>query len=320
MPNRNYEKLEEMKNKYNEVQMSEEQVKRMKDRIQDAKMQKRRNRRSRIIKGMSAAAAAVAIFILLPNTSQSVAHAMSNIPLIGGLVEVVTFRDYQYEDERNKADITVPEIVAEKEPRAESTPEGQQETGAASVDSKVQEEMSKTAEEINAEIQQITEQYVQEFEENLKAQEGYQNMTVDYEVLNSTEDYFTLKLICFQSAGSGMEWNYFYTIDLNTGERLELKDLFVEGADYITPISENIKTQMKEQMETDDSIMYWLDYEDVPEGVEDWNFESITDETSFYVNENGNIVISFNEGDVAPMYMGTPEFEIPTETVSEIRK
>ena len=110
--------------------------------------------------------------------------------------------------------------------------------------------------------------------------------------------------------------NYYYTIDLNTGERLQLKDLFYEGADYITPISENIKEQMKEQMAADENKIYWLDDPEVPE----WNFEHITDETAFYLNENGNIVISFNEGDVAPMYMGVVTFEIPDEVVRDIRK
>lgn len=32
------------------------------------------------------------------------------------------------------------------------------------------------------------------------------------------------------------------------------------------------------------------------------------------------MVVGFNEGDVAPMYMGTVEFEIPAEALSDIRK
>ena len=140
-------------------------------------------------------------------------------------------------------------------------------------------------------------------------------MIVKSEAVNTTQEYFTLKLICYQGAGSGAEWNYFFTIDLNTGERLQLRDLFKEGADYITPISENIKTQMREQMEADDMKHYWLEDE-----IEECNFKQITDETAFYLNEEGNIVISFSEGDVAPMYMGCVEFVIPDEVVADIVK
>ena len=52
----------------------------------------------------------------------------------------------------------------------------------------------------------------------------------------------------------------------------------------------------------------------------EWDFTEITDETGFYLNDKGEVVISFNEGDVAPMYMGCVEFVIPDEVLAEIRK
>ena len=136
-----------------------------------------------------------------------------------------------------------------------------------------------------------------EFEESRKEEEGYQEVVVKHEVISTTDDYCTLKLMCYQAAGSGAEWEYYYTIDLKTGERLTLSDLFQSGADYITPISENIKEQMQQQMAEDDGKMYWVDNAEVPE----WNFDKITDETSFYLDSDGHLVICFNEGDVAPM-------------------
>jgi hypothetical protein len=96
---------------------------------------------------------------------------------------------------------------------------------------------------------------------------------------------------------------------------MALRELFMEGTDYITPISENIKDQMQAQMNADENVCYWLNEE-----MEEYNFSSITDETSFYVNETGNVVIAFNEGDVAPGYMGAVEFEIPEEVLESIRK
>ena len=300
--------LEACKQTYEQPHMSAEQLQAMKDRIEVAKMENRREARKKNGAGKAAlaAAAVVAAFVILPNTSAGVAHAMEQIPVIGKLVEVVTFRNYQYEDERNQADIEVPEIV----------PQSVTDTVAEESATGVQENLQKSADEINAEIQKISDQFVKEFEENLQTEGGYQDVIVKSEVVSTTQDYFTLKLICYQGAGSGAEWNYYYTIDLNTGERLQLKELFYEGADYITPISENIKEQMKEQMAADENKIYWLD----GPGVPGWNFEHITDETAFYLNENGNIVISFNEGDVAPMYMGVVTFEIPDEVVRDIRK
>lgn len=292
--------MKNLRQAYEEPHMTKEQVEIMKRRIDEAKMENRRENRQLGKKIAVTAAAVAAAFVILPNTSASVAHAMENLPLIGKLVEVVTFRDYQYEDERHQADIEIPEVVPQT---------------TADKETQVQENLKKTTEEINAEIQAIAGTFVTEFEENLKSQEGYQDVVVKSEVISTSDEYFTLKLICYQGAGSGAEWNYYYTIDMKTGERLALKDLFKEGADYITPISENIKTQMSEQMAADESKQYWLNDE-----IEEWNFKQITDETAFYVNEAGNIVISFNEGDVAPMYMGVVTFEIPAEVTADIIK
>lgn len=281
--------------------MTKAQEEQIYQKIREAKqMDTGIKKQSALIKFLPVAAAAViGIFIILPNTSATIAHAMEQIPVIGSLVKVVTFRDYEYESDRNMADIEVPEIKPE----------------LATQDNALQENLDRTTAEINAEIQTITDNLIKEFEDNLKSEGGYQDVVVKSEVLATTPDYFTLKLICYQGAGSGYQWNYFYTIDLKTGERLKLKDIFKEGADYITPISENIKLQMQERMDADENVYYWLNDE-----IEEWNFKAITDETSFYLNEKGNVVIGFNEGDVAPMYMGTVEFEIPADALDGIRK
>lgn len=305
--NKSKKQLELLKQNYQQPNMSKEQVEIMKNKINNAKKENNEKKHKIILKTISAAAAVTALFILLPNTSKDIAYAMSNIPIVGRLVDVVTFRDYQYQSERNTADITVPELTA--------TENSTDKSDYSSASTEQSSSLKKTTEEINQEIKEITDNIIAEFEENLKYEEGYQDVIVKSEVLNTTENYFTLKLICYQGSGSGAEWDYFYTIDLSTGERIQLADLFVDGADYITPISENIKKQMKEQMDADENVAYWLDNKDIPE----WNFKQITDDTLFYLNENNNIVISFNEGDVAPMYMGCVEFEIPAEVCAEIR-
>ena len=293
-------RLLSMKEDYQKPQMSDEQFEKLYRTMKEAKISERKERtKQRTIKVAATAAALVGAFVILPNTSATIAHAMEQIPIVGQLVEAVTIREYEYDSDRFKADIDVTEIKVENQAE----------------DSKVQENLDRTTEEINVEIQKITDELIAQFEADLKQKEGYQDIVVKSEVLTTTPDYFTLKLMCYWGAGSGYQWNYYYTIDLNTGERLELKDIFVDGADYITPISENIKAQMQAQMDADEMVHYWLNDE-----IEDLNFKAITDDTSFYLNERGNVVIGFNEGDVAPMYMGCVEFEIPSEILSGIRK
>lgn len=305
--------INDLKNEYEEICMSDLQIDAFKKSIERAKKDNRRKKSARVWKLAGTAVAAVFIaFIILPNTSPVVAHAMEKIPLIGGAVKVVTFRDYNYESETELADIEVPQLV--------TADVGAEDGGVAYTQdmdggTPIAFTLEESVDEINYEIEVLTKQIIEEFEANVREEQGYQEVIVDYEVICTTEQYFTLKLIHYMGSGSGTQWNYYYTIDLTTGERMVLANLFADEADYITPISEEIKRQMREQMEEDENIYYWLDDE-----IEEWNFKEITEETQFYINENNNVVISFNEGDVAPMYMGVVTFEIPAEVLVDIRK
>lgn len=315
--NRNHD-MNELKKEYMDKEMSTQQVETLKSAIEKAKKEQEKNNKVIVYRRWMATAAGFALaLIILPNTSKTVAYAMSQIPVLGKLVEVVTFRDYQYEDERNIADVEVPELVMATQEEVDTTVikdvAGEALIEEESMEQK-EETLKKSMEEINAEIQAITEPFIEEFKANLEREEGYQSLGVKSEVIHTTQNYFTLKMTCYTAEGSSSEWYYYYTIDLNTGERLQLADIFTEGADYVTPISENIISQMREKMAEDDMNMYWLDDE-----IEELNFKAIKEDQSFYLDADGNVVISFNEGDVAPMYMGVVEFTIPNEVISDIR-
>ena len=294
------EGLKSLQKEYLEPRMSEEQLNRLKIKMEEAKRENREDRNHARVTWLAATAAALVIaFVALPNISPTIAYAMEKIPLIGQFVKVVTFRNYEYEDEQHRADVEIPKLVVETESK-EAQPE---------------EILESTTDEINAEIREITNELLNEFTNHMREELGYKELIVKSEVLVTTQEYFTLKLSCYQGEASGYAWNYFYTIDLASGERLQLKDIFVEGADYITPISENIKEQMRDRMAKDENIYYWLEDE-----IEELNFKAISEETSFYINEKDNVVISFDQGEVAAMYMGVVEFEIPTEVLDDIRK
>lgn len=287
--------IKKIKEEYMKVKMSKEQVEVMKEKMEQAKKDKLKERRKNIVKYTAGAVtAAMAAFVILPNTSQRVAFAMEQIPIVGNVVHTVTFRSYSYEDDRNYADVKTEKIKTDGKNK----------------------KLDKSSEKINEEIDEITKKQVAEFKEELKEKKGYQSMTIKTEVVTSNDEYFTLKLICYQAAGSGSETDYYYTIDLKTGERLQLKDLFKADADYKKVISDNIKEQMRTQMKEDKNVQYWLDDAEATM----WEFDTIKDTTSFYINNKGKLVICFNQGDVAPMYMGSVEFEIPSTITESLLK
>ncbi len=291
------DRIRDLRKEYNKLEMSSEQVENLYKKMEMVHMNTRKQNKNKNMIKIAAIAASLGIFVALPNTSAGIANAMEQIPIIGSLVKVVTFRDYQHSTDTSMADIEVPEIVLDTDV------------------SENNETLKQTAENINADIQKITDTLIAEYKNNLETEQGYQDVVVNSEILTTTDEYFSLKLKCYQAQASGYEWNYYYTIDLNTGVQMKLKDVFVDGADYINPITENIKVQMREQMAADENVIYWLDDE-----IEEMNFKAIPEDALFYINEKNNIVIAFNEGDVAPMYMGAVEFEIPNEVVNDIRK
>ena len=287
--------LKSMKEEYDNMKVPEQVLDRIEAAVVRAKEDKKKRKPlyfgRKISRFALTAAAVIAVFVILPNANAKVANAMGELPIIGKWVEVLTFRDYQVEEERYHADVTVPVLAS-------------QEIGEST---EITEAMDKSVAEINFDIQKVTDEIIAEFESNMKEyEEGYQDIYINSEVMGDSDKWFSLKLILYQGAGSGAEWYEFYTINKETGERVRLDDLFREDADYIGVISENIKEQMRTRMQEDENVYYWLDDEDVPE----WNFKEISPEQDFYFNENKELVISFDEYEVAPGYMGCVEFLI----------
>ena len=291
--------------------------------IDRARMEKKRAERARRRSAWTAAAAMI-VLIALPNTNVQIAHAMENIPVLGGFFRLVTVRQYNYSDENHDAEIELAQITYGED--GEGTPVGEVAVGAAAPDNAdvgnaegagQEAGVAKLSEEgvqaVNQDMEATVEELIRQFEGTL-SEEGYHGVHVSQDVVTDNTQYYTVKLSVLETEASGYEHNQFYTVDKQTGNVVTLADLFAEGSDYISVISENIKTQMREQMEADEGVIYFLDDEDMPE----FNFQSITAQTNFYFNENGELVIAFDEYEVAPGYMGAPEFVIPQEIVEAL--
>ena len=239
-------------------------------------------------------AAAVAVVILLPNLSASVAYAWEKLPVLSTIVKVVVWRDYHVEEGRYGADVSVPKVSVEPE---------------ADTDDTVKEQLKQSADKINASVEELTDQIIAEFESGLEADtdlQGADSIHVGHEIVTDNDRYFSMKVWVLEVMGSGYEQDHYYTIDRSTGQILTLADLFTDDS-YIETISEEIKCQMQAQMDADENVYYWLHDEEIPE----WNFQQIAKDQSFYISQEGNLIICFNEGDVAPMYMGCVTFEMP---------
>ena len=80
-------------------------------------------------------------------------------------------------------------------------------------------------------------------------------------------------------------------------------------------VSEEIKQQMNEQMKADPNQIYWSEAADQPTDVQP--FKQIKPNQTFYINTKHQLIITFAQGEIAPYYMGTPEFVIPTKIIKQ---
>lgn len=318
------EQLRQLKEEYENMTIPEAGRERLQAGIDRARMEKKRAEHARRRSAWTAVAAAAVVMIALPNTNIQIAHAMENIPLLGGFFRLVTVRQYNYGDENHDAEVELAQINYGEDAgegasvgEVAAAPKG---TAAGSVEGVGQEAAVANLSEdgveaVNRDMEATVEELIRQFEDTL-SEEGYHGLHVSQEVVTDNDRYYTVKLSVLETEASGYEHNQFYTIDKQTGNVVTLEDLFAEGSDYISAISENIKTQMKEQMAADEGVIYFLDNDDMPE----FNFQGITEQTNFYFNERGELVIAFDEYEVAPGSMGAPEFVIPQEVTAAILK
>ena len=304
------EQLRQLKEEYENMIIPEAGRERLQAGIDRARMEKKRVEHARRRSAWTAVAAAAVVMIALPNTNMQIAHAMENIPLLGGFFRLVTVRQYNYSDENHDAEVELAQITY-GEDAGEAASVGEAAAGAADPKGTA----AGSVEAVNQDMEATVEELIRQFEDIL-SEEGYHGLHVSQEVVTDNARYYTVKLSVLETEASGYEHNQFYTIDKQTGNVVTLEDLFAEGSDYISAISENIKTQMREQMAADEGVIYFLDNDDMPE----FNFQGITEQTNFYFNEKDELVIAFDEYEVAPGSMGAPEFVIPQEVTAAILK
>lgn len=234
-----------------------------------------------------------ALFVLSINTSSTFAKTLSNVPILGNVVNVLTFTEYTVDEPTYKADLKVPAVNNLKNKDLEQ-----------SLNKKYLDENKK-----------LYDQFMKETESVKKDSGAHLGIDSGYEVKTDNENILSIERYVVNTAASSSTTMKFDTIDKKKEILLSLPILFKDKS-YVKIISENIKEQMKDQMKNDESKVYWI-----PEANLDYSidpFVSIKENQNFYINKDHKLVISFDKYEVAPGYMGVVEFTIPTDVLSKV--
>ncbi|MDE7436594.1 MAG: GHKL domain-containing protein [Lachnospiraceae bacterium] len=146
--------------------------------------------------------------------------------------------------------------------------------------------------------------------------EGYVQSDITWQTLRDDEALLVVRVEDTINAGGSGQYSRCFILDKKSGKMLELKDLFLEGSDYVEVISAEVLKQMTQQQQSGQGNYFipgsiW--------GEEDW-FREIAEDQNFYINDRNRLVIVFDEYEVAPGRMGMPEFVIDTGVLQKILK
>ena len=258
------------------------------------KSRRKQNMFARSLRTLGAAAAAAAIvFTLALNTFPAFALEAAQLPVIGSIARVMTFRSYQMERNEIGVSVEVPSIEM------------------------IEKDTGVQADAINQEILNCCNQYV---EEALARAEEYRDaflatggtpeewaahnikITVNYEILQQDEDYLSFVIRGFQNWSSAGNETRYYNLDLHTGAEVTLKDLL--GDDYESLVNDSIRQQIAER-EKGGAVFF-------PEDA--GGFQGITEDTKFYISADHNPVIVFDKYEIANGAAGEIRFEVTAET------
>lgn len=287
----------------------------------------KKNRTVRIFRCAAAAAAGLVVcFTIGLNTSAVFAKEMGEVPVLGALARVLTVRSYHGTDGDYEIDMEVPEIVREIGQNAENKAQDADGNGGSlTSDNGENADIEQFTGDINAEIQKIVDSYMEqakaefaEYKEAFFATGGTEeewggrtmDIDVNYTVKYQKDNILSLELVTSKGWVASNEERHYYNLDLSTGKYLTLGQLL--GENYVELCNESVVRQIEERIAEDENKTYFgfgpQAEDEAGMGIE--GFTTVTDDTMFYINEQGNVVLVFAKYDIAPGYMGFQEFEI----------
>lgn len=272
------------KSKYDKLEIPKE-LSSVVDNAIETGMKEEKERNIIYKKVVGIAAVIIMTFILPLNIVPSYAKTVQQIPIIGELAKIFTFREYHFEDDIKYVDIKIPEFVH---------------NGKTDLEKRVNQEIRKIINEEVKNAENHAKEYYEAFVETGGNPKDFMpiGINIDYEVKSISEDVVSFIITKNETFASAYFVEYFYNIDMESGRYLTLKDWL--GNDYKEKVVQNIKNTISSWSQEQKDALF-----------EDINIEDLINEnTNFYINEENQVVVVFEKYEVAVGAAGRLEFLI----------
>lgn len=279
-------KFDDAKKKYQSIEIPEELNILVNNTINKVEEDKNKQKPKRwFTRSIVGIAAVFAIFIIGLNSNQAFAESVSDIPIVGEVAKIFTFKEYKVSNDLVNENISIPSV------------EGIEDT---TLEEKINTEIKKIVEERIKEAEERAAEYKEAYLETGGTEEDYRpiEITVDYELKCSNEDTLSFIVFQYESLASAYAETYYYNIDLKNNKTIELEDVL--GNNYVNIINDSVTIQIEELKENPQMSFF--------EG--DSGFNGIAVDQNFYINEDSKVVVVFDKYEIAPGYMGEVEFVI----------
>ena len=246
-----------------------------------------RARRGRTFRRWASAAACFCVVLAGLNLSPTIAKAAANVPVLGGLFQVLTFADYDKTEDGIHYDVTVPQVEAES---------GLAQRVNAIVQEKVDQHLAKA--------QKDWDDYREAFfatggtEEEWAGRE--MDVIVDYEIKSQTEDRVSFVVTFGESWVASMTEKYCYNLDLAENRDITLADLL--GEDWVERCNEAVRAGIAASVDQEGFSLFFT--------PEQGGFTTVDETTPFYIRADGVPVLVFPEYSIAAGAAGSPEFPV----------
>ncbi|KPN89703.1 DUF3298 domain-containing protein [Lysinibacillus sp. ZYM-1] len=285
-------KLQDLEKQYTEVSIPKE----LDFVVERALKQGRKKRKNRAPQWLLGSAAAAILFTASLNVSPAMARTLSDIPVVGSVVKVLTWTEYEVAEDNYDANIKVP-----------------------SIENLDNQDLANTLnDKYRAEGKALYDEFITEVGD-LKANGigGHLGVDSGFEIKTDNDQILSIGRYVVNTVGSSSTVMEYDTIDKENEILITLPMLF-KDKHYIEAISENIKEQMRTQIaESNQDKVYWVKGAGMADEDLMEEFTAIQPDQQFYISDKGKLVISFDKYEVAPGFMGVVEFEIPTDVLKE---
>lgn len=283
------DKIDKLKENYNNIEIPKELDDVINDAFNESENKKLENNKKdwrRNMKKWYASAAAVGLIIVSVNASSTFAKSLENIPVIGNIIRVVNFNNYRIDKDGMDVSISLPEVSSDSK----------------DLEYKLNKEFEKEGKEAYKKYEAEVEKLEKEGKTTHKSAEMWTESIAENDKTLSVAIYNT------ETEASASTSRKIYNIDKKDKTILTLEGMFGNN-DYVDVLSKNILSQMKERTKKDSNDVYFVD-----------NTFKIKKDQPFYINDKGELVICFDEYEVAPGSAGLVEFVIPSNIVSKLMK